>query len=77
MPQNWKQKQPDHGIIKKCETLQSTKSADLWMSNKNGENYGSTPSLLSLQRGLFFARREVKGLKQREPARSLKGVWHW
>ena len=69
-------KRRDHGIVKKCETLQSTKSADLWISNKNGESYASTPSLLSLRRGLFFGRREIKGLKQREPARGLKGVWH-
>ena len=40
---------------------------------KNGESYVSTPSLLWLRRGLFFARWEVKGLKQRKPARGLKG----
>ena len=30
-------KRRDYGIVKKCETLQSTKSADLWMSNTKME----------------------------------------
>ena len=40
--------------------------------------YGETQDVVhkGLRRGLFFARRDVKGLKQREPARGLKGAWH-